>query len=58
MTDNMPADAYKSDEVEAVILVNKATGDKCERCWKYSDTSQIREDELLCPRCLDVIEII
>lgn len=56
--DNMPEDAYKSEELETVIWVNKALGDKCERCWKYSDKSQTKDDELLCPRCLDVIKAV
>jgi len=58
MTDDIPEDAYKSDEVEAVIVVDKALGEKCERCWKYSEGSQEVEETLLCPRCLDVTKTI
>ena len=41
---------------ELVILVAKATGDKCERCWNYStDVGTSAAHPALCPRCEAVI---
>ena len=58
LNDTIPDNAYKSEEVSAFIVVEKALGEKCERCWKYSEESQDYEESLMCPRCLDVIKTI
>jgi isoleucyl-tRNA synthetase len=39
-----------------VIAVDRARGDKCERCWRYSPrVGESREHPTLCERCLPVI---
>lgn len=39
------------------VTVEKASGDKCERCWVYSDTvGKDSEHSTLCNRCISVIE--
>lgn len=39
------------------ILVEKATGEKCERCWIYSGTIGTNENhKTLCTRCADTVE--
>ena len=35
------------------VEVNKADGEKCERCWKYAELSS----EGLCPRCDSVVNV-
>ncbi len=52
-----PNEAFVSEEVEALkIAVEKAPGEKCERCWKYSEElGQNHEHPTLCPRCTAVI---
>jgi isoleucyl-tRNA synthetase len=48
--------AYSSELLNSVIVVFKARGNKCERCWKY-DTA-IGSDEAhptVCPRCATVL---
>ncbi len=41
------------------ILVEKASGAKCERCWKIDpDTGRRPEHPGLCPRCADVVKRI
>lgn len=50
-----PADALTLNHV--TVAVEKAAGEKCERCWSISE--QIGEDEAhptLCPRCASVVE--
>ena len=38
------------------IKVEKATGEKCERCWMYSETvGDSQEYPTLCERCRDNI---
>ncbi len=45
------------EEGEKVIMVKKAEGKKCERCWKYhSSVGKISTSKELCSRCLSVIE--
>ena len=44
-------------EGELQVAVNKAQGDKCERCWAYSKTvGENAEHPTLCARCAAVIE--
>ena len=36
--------------------VSKANGQKCERCWKYSELSTEEGYETICPDCLEAIK--
>ena len=48
--------AYDSDVLKCQILVSKAEGCKCERCWKYD--TQVGEDKnhpTVCARCATVL---
>lgn len=41
---------------ESKVVVEKANGAKCERCWKYNE--HVGEDEVhntICPRCINAI---
>jgi isoleucyl-tRNA synthetase len=39
------------------VDVQRATGEKCERCWKYfSEMSSDPEHTQICQRCLDAIQ--
>ena len=50
-------EAYANSDVEGLgIIISKAPGEKCERCWQYSTT--VGEDHThptLCKRCRIVI---
>jgi len=52
-----PADAYVSDAVDGLrISVSAAPGDKCQRCWIYSE--ELGADSAypdICPRCAAVM---
>jgi isoleucyl-tRNA synthetase len=52
-----PADAYSGDEIkELKVLVQKALGEKCERCWTFSKGLGTAEDlPTVCPRCTAVL---
>ena len=47
-------------EIEGLsVSVSKADGEKCERCWKYSDTvGSSSEHPTLCSHCADVMKKI
>jgi len=49
---------YASEEIPGLkILVKKAPGQKCERCWKWSETVGVKEDlPTLCARCYEVVK--
>ncbi|WP_243137496.1 isoleucine--tRNA ligase [Heliorestis convoluta] len=53
-----PAHAYRDQEFpQLAVVVSKAEGSKCERCWIYStDISQDEDYQKLCPRCVEVIQ--
>lgn len=50
-----PAEALVLEK--SAIVVEKATGEKCERCWSISETVGTNEAHAtLCTRCADVVE--
>ncbi|MBI4650494.1 hypothetical protein HY745_04250, partial [Candidatus Desantisbacteria bacterium] len=41
------------------VIAEKASGNKCGRCWKYYEkTETSEEDKALCPRCSEIINQI
>ena len=60
----MPPDApipdgiWESDEVKGIsIEIRRTTGEKCERCWIYSDTVGTNAQyPTLCHRCIAILE--
>ena len=56
-TGAVPAEASATDDAELFVAVGAATGEKCERCWIYSDTvGKSAEHPTLCARCASVLE--
>jgi len=52
-----PQNAYESDDYNLKIVVTHAPGEKCERCWMYSETvGTIKEHPTICARCASHIE--
>lgn len=53
-------DAYESPELEGTfILVESASGEKCERCWMYDESvGGNNEHPTVCGRCCGALEII
>ncbi|PLT34282.1 isoleucine--tRNA ligase [Bacillus sp. V5-8f] len=53
--DSAPEQALKLDK--AAIVVSKAEGETCERCWNVSEeVGKVEEHPTLCPRCATVVE--
>jgi isoleucyl-tRNA synthetase len=49
-----PEDIFVSEEIAGLkIKVEKARGEKCQRCWIYSE--ELQEKTRICPRCAQVI---
>ncbi len=47
---------FKGDVEGLSVSVSKADGEKCERCWKYSDTvGESSEHPTLCAHCAEVM---
>lgn len=45
------------EEGEKIILVEKAEGKKCQRCWKYDiSVGKITSSKEVCSRCLSILE--
>ncbi|MGI6587571.1 MAG: isoleucine--tRNA ligase [Peptococcia bacterium] len=55
---NVPAEAFISEELPGLaVVVEKAPGKKCERCWIYTETTGENEEHpTLCKRCAKVVE--
>ena len=52
-----PVDAYFAETEGVAVTVSKAAGEKCERCWIYSDElGKNPEHPTLCPRCAEVMK--
>ncbi len=52
-------DAFESQEFEGLrIKLERADGERCERCWTYSTSLTSSEDKFpkVCPRCKKVLE--
>lgn len=48
---------YESEVLQCRILVSKAEGAKCERCWKYDvDVGKDVDHPTVCPRCAGVLK--
>ncbi|MFE8695257.1 isoleucine--tRNA ligase [Cytobacillus sp. FJAT-53684] len=53
--EDAPENAIKFEN--SAIVVSKAEGETCERCWTVTpEVGQVKEFETLCPRCADVVE--
>ncbi|MGE4292740.1 MAG: isoleucine--tRNA ligase [Desulfovibrio sp.] len=54
---NAPADAYVSEEIAGLsISVDRAQGEKCQRCWRYDTNLGSHPDHPeACPRCTRVL---
>ncbi|KKK39637.1 isoleucine--tRNA ligase [Mesobacillus campisalis] len=53
--DEAPAHALKLDQ--AAIVVTKAEGETCERCWVVTpEVGKVEEYPTLCPRCASVVK--
>ncbi|MDN4494172.1 isoleucine--tRNA ligase [Ureibacillus aquaedulcis] len=53
--ENAPESALELEKTS--IVVEKASGEKCERCWSYSETvGQNEAHSTLCTRCAEVVE--
>jgi isoleucyl-tRNA synthetase len=53
--DEAPADALKLDT--AAIIISKADGETCERCWVVTkEVGHDHDHETLCTRCADVVK--
>ncbi|MCX7780369.1 MAG: isoleucine--tRNA ligase [Negativicutes bacterium] len=51
-----PAEAYRADNMPLAVAVQPAAGEKCERCWIYSETvGEHSVHRTLCSRCASVI---
>ncbi len=55
--DQAPEHAVKIPNMDMSIVVSQAEGEKCERCWIYSDTvGDNATHTTLCQRCASVVE--
>jgi len=49
--------AYGSEEIKGMsVVVERAEGDKCERCWNWSTSVGTSDAPELCQRCYNVIK--
>ncbi len=57
---NAPEDAFQGEELDDLkIVVEPATGVKCERCWRISeDIGTDAEFPDACPRCTEVLKTL
>ena len=55
-TENAPEGAFTETESGIAVLVEKADGHKCDRCWTYSTEGVHDEDGFICERCRKILE--
>ena len=54
--EELKVDKNLSQDSLALVEIIKAKGEKCNRCWKYSQNCSEFYGKLLCPRCAHVLE--
>jgi isoleucyl-tRNA synthetase len=57
LVSSLPLGAYRSPELEGLsILITRARGKKCERCWVYDPhVGESTDFPSICPRCHDAV---
>lgn len=56
-TDAAPAEAVRGEVENLAVVVERAKGEKCERCWIYSENLGVdAAHPTLCPRCCAVMK--
>ena len=60
LVDTIDDTAYQGQDIEGLaIKVHKATGKKCERCWRFDETiGNDQEHPTACERCTDALKKI
>ena len=60
LVDSLEGDAFQGKEIEGLaIRVTRATGEKCERCWRFDmGIGQNTDHPTACPRCTDALKAI
>ena len=56
LSENAPEGAFTETESGIAVLVEKADGHKCDRCWTYSTEGVHDEDGFICERCRRILE--
>ena len=51
-----PEGTFAETETGIAVLVEKADGEKCDRCWAYSTEGEKSDDGFICARCKSIIE--
>ena len=55
-SENAPEGAFTETESGISVLVDKADGHKCDRCWTYSTDGVHDEEGFICERCRKILE--
>ena len=55
-SENAPEGAFTETESGIAVLVEKADGHKCDRCWSYSTEGVLDEEGFICERCRKILE--
>lgn len=50
-----PETAFADTESGISVLVEKADGEKCDRCWMYTTEGEHTEDGFICARCKKIL---
>jgi isoleucyl-tRNA synthetase len=60
LVSSLPAGTYQSSELEGLsILITRARGRKCERCWVYDPhVGESTDHPSVCPRCHDALRAL
>ncbi|MCK5100810.1 MAG: isoleucine--tRNA ligase, partial [Desulfobacteraceae bacterium] len=60
LAEDLDDKVYQGQEIENLkILVQRATGEKCERCWRFDTTiGENKDHPNICSRCVTALEKI
>ena len=56
LDDDPTSNGSLSNEDSVEVEIIKAEGEKCERCWKYTNSYTNFKDNIICQRCNEVLK--
>jgi isoleucyl-tRNA synthetase len=57
--EGLPVQTHRGEKADVVVVVEKAGGEKCQRCWMYSESvGDSKEYPDVCEKCVDAMSEI
>ena len=55
INEDLQLEAALSSDEDIEVSIFKAEGEKCNRCWKYTNSYTYYKNKIICQRCNEVL---